>query len=125
MPPSHSQVPSLTASEIYNKSCNEQGKCIHQFSCRHCVHTDSSGNLVLLRLKFFQGVPPKVWAEEVAVYVHDHIRNYDEIAIYFPNLPARPLNSLDVASLNANKCEREALEAKRKYESISKCKFED
>mmetsp|Transcript_1963 Transcript_1963/g.3994 ORF Transcript_1963/g.3994 Transcript_1963/m.3994 type:complete len:281 (-) Transcript_1963:1490-2332(-) len=83
----------FAASDIYNQSCDDQG------------------------------IPPKAWAEEVAVYVHDHIRNDEEVDIYFPNLPARSLNSSDVAMLDADKCEREAAVARNQYESISKCKF--
>jgi len=83
----------FAASDIYNQSCDDQG------------------------------IPPKAWAEEVAVYVHDHIRNDEEVDIYFPNLPARSLNSSDVAMLDADKCEREAAVARSQYESVSKCKF--
>ena len=71
----------------------------------------------------FIGNPPSAWAEEVSVYVHDHIRNDEEVDIYFPNLPPRSLNSSDVAMLDAGKCEREAAVAKTQYESVSRCRF--
>ena len=87
------------------------------------VHARYKLTHLVLGLGAFLGIPPKAWAEEIAVYVHDHIRNAEEVAIYFPNLPARSLNSSEVAMLDADKCEKEALEAKARYESVSKSKF--
>ncbi len=45
------------ASEVYIKACNKNGK------------------------------PPVSWAEDVARYVRMHIKNEEELSIYFPNLP--------------------------------------
>jgi hypothetical protein len=66
------------------------------------------------------GVPPQSWAREVAAYVRDHIRDDETVDIYFPGLPARPVRSRDLSILSVEKCEEEAKEAKRKYETVSK-----
>lgn len=66
------------------------------------------------------GSPPESFAEEVAVYVRDHIRDDEMVDIYFPNLPPRPIKASEVFSLNSEKCKAEAEDAKRKYETISK-----
>jgi hypothetical protein len=79
------------ASEIYNKACDKNN-----------------------------GRPPKSWAEEVATYVRDHIRDHDEVDIYFPNLPCRPVKSINVFMLNSETCEAEVVKAKRKYEALTK-----
>ena len=79
------------ASEYYNKACNRNG-----------------------------GDPPSSWAEEVACYVRDHIRDEEMVEIYFPCLPARPTLAEDVDMLNVEKCENEAREAKRKADDYMK-----
>jgi hypothetical protein len=81
------------ASEIYNKACDN--------------------NVV-------KGFPPPSWAEEVATYVRDHIRDDNEVEIYFPHLPRRPVKSLNVLMLDIERCEAEVVEAKSEYEAIMK-----
>lgn len=66
------------------------------------------------------GDPPSSWAEEVACYVRDHIRDSEMVEIYFPRLPARPTLAEDVDMLNVDKCENEAREAKRKADEYLK-----
>jgi hypothetical protein len=66
------------------------------------------------------GDPPSSWAEEVACYVRDHIRDVEMVEIYFPRLPARPTLAEDVDMLNVEKCENEAREAKRKADEYLK-----
>lgn len=65
------------------------------------------------------GKPPESWADEVALYVRDHIRDDAFVDILFPNLPSRPKNSGTVRVLNSEKLEVEAERAKRAYENIS------
>lgn len=79
------------ASEIYNKACDN--------------------NIV-------KGWPPASWAEEVATYVRDHIRDDNEVDIYFPNLPRRPDKSTNVLTLVVKRCEAEVVKAKRDYEAM-------
>eukprot|EP00578_Thalassiosira_sp_NH16_P003488 CAMPEP_0181130566 /NCGR_PEP_ID=MMETSP1071-20121207/29938_1 /TAXON_ID=35127 /ORGANISM="Thalassiosira sp., Strain NH16" /LENGTH=240 /DNA_ID=CAMNT_0023216657 /DNA_START=1091 /DNA_END=1810 /DNA_ORIENTATION=- len=67
------------------------------------------------------GSPPESWAEEVSVYVHDHIRDNEQVMIWFPNLPRRPVAADDLSTLNAKKCEADATAAKLKYEALAKC----
>jgi hypothetical protein len=81
------------ASEIYNKACDSN---------------------------VFKGFPPASWAEEVATYARDHIREDNEVEIYFPHLPRRPVKSVNVLMLDIEKCEAEVVEAKSEYEAIMK-----
>jgi len=80
----------MAASDIYNKACDEDGK------------------------------PPKSWAEEVAAYVRDHIRDDECVDIHFPNLPPRPIKAEDISMLNSEKCEADVRDAKQKYENMRK-----
>ena len=65
------------------------------------------------------GSPSKVWADEVSLYVYDHIRNEEQICVYFPGLPSRPKEAAYVSSLNVVKCEEEAVQAREKYEKVA------
>ena len=77
----------LAASELYNNACGEKNN----------------------------GMPPKLWADEMAVYVRDHLRDPEMVDIYFPNLPERPASSkLNIRSTET--FEEEAKSAKRKLE---------
>ena len=60
------------------------------------------------------GVPPKSIADEIAMYIRDHIRDEDLVEIYFPNLPARPADSSQVMILNSDKCETDVEVAKQR-----------
>ena len=66
------------------------------------------------------GVPPSSWAEELAIYVRDHIRDDEEVDIYFPNLPPRPSDSQAVDILNVDECDASAQAAKDQLEAYQK-----
>ena len=79
----------LAASELYNNACDKN-----------------------------DGMPPKLWADEMALYVRDHFRDPEMVDIYFPNLPERPPSSkVHIRSTEA--FEEEAKSAKRKLELAS------
>ena len=82
----------LSASDIYQKACDDKG------------------------------MPPESFAQEIATYVRDHVRDEEMEIPYFPNLPARPAKSDDVKILSVAKCESEAKVAKRKYEEMAQKK---
>ncbi|KAL7539910.1 hypothetical protein ACHAWF_006542 [Thalassiosira exigua] len=63
--------------------------------------------------------PPEAWANEVATYVRDHIRDDETVDLYFPNLPPRPAQSKDLSILNSDQCETEAQEARSKCETLA------
>ena len=74
----------LAASDIYNISCDENGR------------------------------PPKAWADEMAAYVRDHIRDEEQVEIYFPNLPKRPKSTLDLKIRATTDIKDEAASARKK-----------
>ncbi|KAL9188919.1 hypothetical protein ACHAXT_011409 [Thalassiosira profunda] len=82
----------LAASDIYQKACDDKG------------------------------MPPESFAQEIATYVWDHVRDEEMVMQYFPNLPARPAKSDEVKILSVAKCESEAKAAKRKYEEMAQKK---
>ena len=79
----------LAASDIYNLSCDDKGQ------------------------------PPEVWAEEMAAYVRDHIRDEETVEIYFPNLPKRPKSSHDLKIRATTDIEEEAASARKKLKSVT------
>lgn len=79
-----------SASHIYKRACDDDGK------------------------------PLDSWAEEVAMYVRDHVRDDTFVDFYFPNLPPRPINSRTVQTLNHKKCEEDAEKARQAYEKSAK-----
>jgi len=85
----------LAASDIYNMSCDEKGH------------------------------PPEVWAEEMAAYVRDHIRDEETVEIYFPNLPKRPKSSQDLKIRATTDIEDEAASARKKLASVTAAKGTD
>mmetsp|Transcript_20684 Transcript_20684/g.42213 ORF Transcript_20684/g.42213 Transcript_20684/m.42213 type:complete len:794 (-) Transcript_20684:2841-5222(-) len=83
----------LAASDIYQGACSRNG-----------------------------GAPPSSWAEEVAIYVRDHIRDDEEVDIYFPGLPARPTDSQALDVLNVDECDASAQAARDQLEAYLKKK---
>ena len=55
-----------------------------------------------------------LYSDEVSCYVRDHIRDGEMVAIYFPNLPERPMVAKDVQMLDVEQCEYDVLKARRK-----------
>ena len=82
----------FAASDIYNISCDEKGH------------------------------PPEVWAEEMAAYVRDHIRDEEQVEIYFPNLPKRPKSTLDLKIRATTDIEADAASARKKLASVTASK---
>ena len=82
----------LAASDIYNISCDENGR------------------------------PPKAWADEMAAYVRDHIRDEEQVEIYFPNLPKRPKSTLDLKIRATTDIEADAASARKKLASVTVAK---
>jgi len=82
----------LAASDIYNMSCDDKGH------------------------------PPEVWAEEMAAYVRDHIRDEEQVEIYFPNLPKRPKSTLDLKIRATTDIEADAASARKKLASVTVAK---
>ena len=66
------------------------------------------------------GVPPSSWVVEMAIFVRYHIRNDEEVDIYFPNLPPRPCDGLVVDMLNVDECNASAKAARDQFEAYQK-----
>jgi len=69
-----------------------------------------------------KGQPPEVWADEMAAYVRDHIRDEEMVEIYFPNLPKRPKSSQDLKIRATTDIEEEAATARKNLASVTAAK---
>ena len=71
-----------------------------------------------------KGQPPEVWADEMAAY-RDHIRDEEQVEIYFPILPKRPTSTLDLKIRATIDIEDEAASARKKLKSVTAAKGTD